>query len=280
MTILSNTLDLDRVAFFIPYFRLPVYWYGILFALGFFLSSIFLKILVSDGQKNKNKLAEELVHSLSGYILIAVILGARIFHVAFYEGVGKLFNFYHLINLRDGGLASHGAIFFIMIGYLLFTLKKKKLIESLNLDNKRIFDFLCLSSLINASFIRVGNFLNQEILGKSTDSFLGVVFMRPIGDYIVCKRHPVQLYEAVFYVCLFCFLLWILKRKQIFQSSGVLTGVFFFLMFSFRIWIEQFKEVQSVYDNQFNMMGVYLSIPFLIGSIIYTIFSLRSKIYS
>ncbi len=212
---------------------------------------------------------EKLVHSLSLYLMIAIVLGARVFHVAFYDGFDQLFDFNHLVNFRDGGLASHGAVFFILVGYKIWAVRKKKLIAALRLSDKKIFDLVCLSSLINAWFIRLGNFINQEILGKPTDSIFGITFLNPIHSLEIIKRHPVQLYEGFFYLVLFIALSFVYYKMKWLQKEGTLTGIFFVILFSFRFFIESFKEAQGIYDQSQFMMGELLSVPCILFGIAY-----------
>jgi prolipoprotein diacylglyceryltransferase len=116
--IAAITVNFKREAFFIPGLDIPVYWYGVLFALGYFLSSILFSKLIfnhirkqdrASSDKTLKKEADSLTQSISFYLLIGLVIGARVGHVAFYEGFDKLLDLKFLLNIRDGGLASHGA---------------------------------------------------------------------------------------------------------------------------------------------------------------------------
>ncbi len=265
-------INIQKTAFVIPIFQIPIYWYGVLFALGFYLTSwVFKKFLlqVSSGLvENKSGLIDVLIQSLSLYLVLAIVVGARIFHVAFYEGISRLTDLPFLLNIREGGLASHGAVFFILVVLSVFWMRKKEGFLKLNISFPMLLDQLTQASLIQAAFIRLGNLINQEILGKETSLPWGVVFLDPIQPLALVKRHPVQIYEALFYVALFFFLFTFKKIKK--NYPGIATAVFFILLFGFRFWIESFKESQSVYD-QFGLVGQWLSLPFILFGIIYAV---------
>lgn len=268
MQLFAYSVNFEREAFIIPLINLPIYWYGILFAIGFYLSNIFCsKLLVSeciDNGINLNKKIDEIMHSLSLYLMIAIVVGARVVHVAFYDGFNYLLDLAHVLNLRDGGLASHGAVIFIIAAYIIWTKRYKTKIQMLGLDSFKIFDCIVHASLINAIFIRIGNFINQEIIGKPTDSFLGIIFQGTWTNLPLVPRHPAQLYEALFYLIFFIILVFLKNKTRMFSIPGMLTSFFFIVLFSGRFFLEQFKENQSIYDQSGVLMGQLLSIPFIL----------------
>lgn len=278
-TILDFVLHLNREAFYIPFLDIPVYWYGILFGLGFYLTAqaaVFLIHARFPKIKNLSRFhAYQIVQSLTTYLIIAIVAGARIFHVAFYDGFDKLIDLKHLFAIREGGLASHGAIFFILIAYALWSFRNKETLLAYGLHPFSVFDAVCHSSMVVAAFIRVGNFINQEIIGKVTSSPFGVIFPQAQGYFSLDPRHPVVLYEAAFYLSFFVVLFWIAKRQLVKKIPGLLTGIFFTVMFSFRFVIEFFKENQSVYDGNQLSVGELLTLPMLLfglASTVYLIF--------
>ena len=127
----------------------------------------------------------------------------------------------------------------------------------------RILDFLAVPAAFTSSAIRVGNFFNQEILGKPTNVPWAVIFGHPIDHSASIPRHPVQLYEAVWYLAIF-FLLWRLSYKPFFLLvKGRLVGLLLILIFTFRFFIEFLKEEQSYLLTSFSVltMAQILSIP-------------------
>lgn len=111
-------------------------------------------------------------------------------------------------------------------------------------------------------FIRIGNLMNSEIIGKPTNSDYGFIFQRLGEDF---PRHPTQLYEAFSYLAIF-FLLWYLYWKtNLKQQQGYLFGLFFALLWSVRFLIEFLKEPQVEERTTWLLnTGQWLSIPLIL----------------
>jgi len=131
-------------------------------------------------------------------MIIATIVGARLGHVIFYQPEDYFTSFEGLVrilNIREGGLASHGAgigIFLIMLLYThyRFNVKEGKFSKLFFIKNNRgytylqIMDRLAIVVALTGALIRMGNFANSEIIGIPNDSNSGVVFAREITDYL------------------------------------------------------------------------------------------------
>jgi prolipoprotein diacylglyceryl transferase len=207
-------------------------------------------------------------------MVIATILGARLGHIIFYENPSYYLNNLKVIfDIRNGlsGLSSHGAAFAILIALYLFTISIKKYKPKLSFIH--VLDFIAPPTALAGFFIRVGNFFNQEILGVPTNKFFGVIFLNPQERLAKVPRHPVQLYEAFFYLTTFFLLFYLSKKKYFLLKEGKLIALFLILIFTFRFFIEFLKVRQSdvISDSSFLLMGQYLSIPFVIIGIIFFI---------
>ncbi|HEY5236290.1 MAG TPA: prolipoprotein diacylglyceryl transferase, partial [Rhabdochlamydiaceae bacterium] len=163
-----------------------------------------------------------------------------------------------IFRVWEGGLASHGGVLGILVALALFQ-KRHRFCSWLHL-----LDLLVLPSAVVAVFIRVGNFINQEILGKPTNVPWAVIFGHPADGSPAVPRHPVQLYEAVYYLAVFG-VLWFLRKRWNSWKEGSLAGLFLVLIFSFRFLVEFFKVEQSwwLYGSPVTM-GQLLSVPFII----------------
>ncbi len=164
-----------------PFFEsIHIRWYGLLFAMGFIVGQqLMYYIYRSEGQSEKQ------VDILVMFVLIATILGARLGHVFFYEPMDYLQEPWRILYVWEGGLASHGAAFGIILGIFLysnyninlmpnhFVWKKQK---REGLDFFWVIDRVVIMVALGGCFIRLGNFINSEIIGKSTESTYGVVF--------------------------------------------------------------------------------------------------------
>lgn len=258
--------------FSVPFLNFPILWYGVFFALGFWLGFlIFVRILVRYFQcapahrgqslKELKSKAHQLTDRLTVYIVIAAVVGARIGHFLFYERPSEyLADPLEIFRIRNGGLASHGAIVAIILACILFSYRIRKIAPDLTW--RRILDFISVPTALAGCCIRIGNFFNQEILGTISNLPWAVVFGHPADHSFPAPRHPVQLYEAIGYLAIF-FLLWRLSLKPSFLlAKGKLIGLFLILVFAFRFFIEFFKTEQSqLLGSSYLTMGQILSIP-------------------
>lgn len=150
-----------------------VRWYGLLFALGFIISQqVMYRIFKADGRDEKN------VDTLTLYMVIATIVGARLGHVLFYNPDYYFSDPIKIFYLREGGLASHGGAIGILIALWLYSKRMK------NQSYLWILDRIVIVVALTGAFIRFGNFMNSEILGKPTGSDYGVVFASPAAEYL------------------------------------------------------------------------------------------------
>lgn len=256
--------------FTLPLVHWPILWYGVLFALGFALGfPIFVGILTRFlGEK---KTAVVIADRLTLYMIIATVAGARIGHFLFYERPASYLNDpLEIMRIWEGGLASHGAAVAIVLALILFSYRIRSLAPSLNWI--KLLDFVSVPAALAGACIRVGNFVNQEILGTPSNLPWAVTFGHPADHSVIVPRHPVQIYEALFYLAVF-FLLWTLSfRRSFLWPKGKLIGLFLMLVFGFRFFIEYLKIEQSHLLSLASSltMGQMLSIPAVIaGAILY-----------
>ena len=152
------------------------------------------------------------------------------------------------------GLASHGGTLGLIIGLWLYC-------RNLKMNIWTVLDNIAIATPITACFIRLGNLMNSEIIGKVTDVPWAFIFTKVDQD----PRHPGQLYEAIAYA-LFFFVGWFLYKKA---KTRVGTGLFFglclTLIFTFRFFVEFTKDIQVDFEAGMPLdMGQLLSIPFVI----------------
>lgn len=262
--------DPNPTAFTIPLIGRPIAWYGILFALGFFIGFYFLMSLFIRYARERTDWSEEILKKkgrlfserLTVYVIISTVVGARLGHVLFYEKLRHyLAHPIDIVKTWEGGLASHGGVLGILIGIALFYFRSRKEFPFLSI--RRIVDLMVVPSLFVGALIRIGNFINQEVLGTASSLPWAVVFGHPIDGSPPIPRHPAQLYEALFYFGMF-FLLWRLFPKLV-GKAGRLSGLLFISIFTFRFFVEFVKEEQShLMGHQLLTMGQWLSIPMIL----------------
>lgn len=246
--------------FNLPFLGRPILWYGFLFALGFFIGYWILLYLLKHLPQNAVKTQAKIVaEKLTFYVIIGTIVGARLGDVLFYQSPAVyLSDPLSIIKVWEGGLASHGGAAGILTALWLFSRKYTMLPWS------RWLDLVIIPTGVVGFFIRVGNFINQEILGTITTASWAVVFGHPADHSLPSPRHPVQLYEAFYYLALFFLLFWCFQKKKL--RDGQISGLFLILVFAFRFVIEFFKEEQSALMGTHFLcdMGQLLSLPFIV----------------
>lgn len=228
---------------------LSIRYYGVLFALGFIIGyQIMYWMFKVEGRNLKD------LELLTLVMVISTIVGARLGHCFFYDPAYYLSNPIEILMIRKGGLASHGAAIAIIIGLWIFIKMRPKF------TYLWVIDRIAVVVALAGAFIRIGNFVNSEILGLPADVSWAVVFTR-IDDV---ARHPVQLYEAFSYLAIFAFLMLKYNKKRENSAPGYLLGMFMLLVFGARFIMEFFKTRQAAFDISFLTMGQILSIPFVI----------------
>lgn len=279
--------DPQAELFTIPFLNFPVLWYGVFFALGFWLGFlVFVRVLLRYFRlipAYQRQPVPELKHKahliadrITVYIVIAAVVGARLGHFFFYEHPSEyLADPLEIFRIRNGGLASHGAVVAIILAIILFSYRYRK--QNPDLTWIRLLDFISVPTALAGCCIRIGNFFNQEILGTPSNLPWAVIFGHPADRSIPAPRHPVQLYEAIGYLAIY-FVLWRLSLKPSFLlAKGKLIGLFLILVFGFRFFIEFLKTEQShLLTSSYLTMGQILSIPVVVlGFVFY--FWQRSK---
>jgi len=177
----------NPIAFYI--FSLPVHWYGIMYVLALLTALYISKYFI---KKDNIDITTDQLDRYFIYVEIGVILGARIGYILFYDThtlyylthPWQIFNPFvngEFVGIR--GMSYHGAVFGFIIGTYIYS-KKYKIYFG------KLVDIVALSVPLAFVFGRIGNFLNQELIGRQTDLAWGILV-----DGVL--RHPSQLYEAL-----------------------------------------------------------------------------------
>jgi len=253
-----------------------LHYYSLTWIVAFILGFFVMKRIY----KNENQ-SNEALDSLFMYSVIGIMLGARLGHVLFYQReliTEDFFSIFLPFSFKDGirftgfqGLASHGAAIAMIISMYFYN---KKVLHKTVLW---ILDRVVLPVSLGGIFIRIGNFINSEIIGKPTESDYGVVFKQLGEDF---PRHPAQLYESFCYIFVFLILYYVYWKTKKREREGYLFGLYLILLWSVRFGIEFLKEPQGdEYITWFGLdTGQILSIPFiLIGLYFMFIYQPKTK---
>lgn len=243
-------------------------WYSLCWLIGLILAYYIVKKLYKD-----QKIKDEYFDPLFIYCFLGILIGARLGHCLFYEPDYFLSSFNHVIEMflpihkmADGswkftgyeGLASHGGTIGLMIALFLYY-------KRTHVSLWQVLDNIAIATPVTACFIRLGNLMNSEIIGKVTDLPWGFYFLQAGPNLATQPRHPGQLYEAIAYF-IFFFIGWYLYKKRPEKvGSGFFFGLCLTLIFTARFFIEFTKINQVDFENNLPLdMGQLLSIPFII----------------
>lgn len=249
----------------------PFRWYGLCWLIGLALAYFIVKRLYKE-----QNIKDELFDPLFFYCFIGILLGARLGHCIFYQPQDFLTSWQGIVEMllpihfgNDGswlgqtfgffftgyaGLASHGGTLGLIIALWLYV-KRTKLSIWTVLDN------IAIATGTTACFIRLGNLMNSEIIGKVTDVPWAFIFEKVDA----MPRHPGQLYEAIAYGILFLLMWWLHKKMPEKIGTGWYFGFCLTYIFTFRFLIEYTKEIQEAFEASLPLdMGQILSIPFII----------------
>jgi len=249
----------DPIVFDIGFYSLR--WYALFFAICFASAYLILYFIF-----RKEKIENSLLDKLTVYFAIGTIAGARIGHCLFYEWPYYSKNILEIFlpfQLQPSfkltgfhGLASHGAGVGIIVALILFARKHKW-------STLGLFDKIALVLPLGGGFVRLGNLMNSEIIGKPTQVKWAFIFEKV--DFI--PRHPSQIYEALAAFLIFAFLLYLHPKWK--NSPGKLTSVMLTSVFCFRFLIEFVKADQTAQEaNYIINTGQYLSIPFILAGLL------------
>jgi len=244
-----------------------VRWYGLFFALGFVFGYLIMQKFF-----NKEGVPIKLLDELTTYMIVGTVVGARLGHVFFYEPSWYLAHPIKILEVWEGGLASHGAAIGIPISLLIFSYVRKK-------PFLWVIDRIVIVTALAGFLIRMGNLMNSEIYGLPTTLPWGFEFVRSTSPSEgLVPRHPTQIYEGLSYLAIFFLLLWYYYKKDGKPPQGFLFGLFLILMFGVRILIEFIKEPQVGFERGLTLnMGQMLSIPLVIAGFVLVYLAQKKK---
>ena len=243
---------------------MSIRWYSLCWLLGLASAYFIVKRLYKE-----QKIKPELFDPLFIYCFVGILIGARLGHCLFYEPDYFLSSGKHIVEMilpihfmADGswkftgyeGLASHGGTIGLIIALWLYVRRTK-------INIWRVLDNVAIATPVTACFIRLGNLMNSEIIGKATDVPWAFIFER----VDMTPRHPGQLYEAIAYAIFFVIGWYLYRKKPQRVGTGFFFGLCITLIFTARFFIEFTKDIQEDFEASMLLnMGQLLSIPFVI----------------
>ena len=269
-------------------------YYGVIFAIGILLGYHIWRRQMARGGHD-----QEIADRFLVWGVFAVLIGSRLGHCFFYEWEYYLKHPLRILYVWKGGLASHGATIGLIVTVAWFAKRYRYNVVEL-------MDRMAMPATMGAIFVRLGNFMNGEIVGKEFSGAWAVRFQRyvEINQFtyeashghlpwvaFALPRHPSPLYEAGGAFVVFLILYFLDRRLRENRPRGLMAGIFLAGYFTFRFLVEFVKEFQSlgriVRDNELHVlhveptsgltMGQYLSVPFVILGVGMMIWAMKTR---
>lgn len=249
----SFVVDFDPVIFGIG--PLEVRWYGLMYVVGFILAGQLCKVLINKGFF---KVTPDKIDSLIMTMIVCMFLGARFAYVFIYNWDYYGNHLDELLSVWKGGLSYHGALVGLLIGGLIFAKRN-------GISWGQTMDVVALSGAQGVFWGRVGNFLNGELYGRTTDSAIGMIFPGG-GPY---PRHASQLYEGILEGLVLWLILWFMFKRL--RHYGVIAATYVIGYGFFRYVVEFFREADKQLGYYFGgttTMGQILCMIMMVGGLI------------
>jgi prolipoprotein diacylglyceryl transferase len=200
------------------------------------------------------------------------LIGGRLYHVLtdnnLYFGEGR--NPIEALYIWRGGLGIWGAIAMGALGIIIAARRK-------GIRLLPVLDAIAPTVLVAQAIGRWGNWFNQELFGKPTDLPWALEIdteHRPPGYFLDDTFHPTFLYEFLWNLGAFGFVVWADRRFRL--GYGRVAALYVMAYTLGRGWIEMLRidnvELQNVGGLRFN---VWTSIVLFVAAAIYFVVSLR-----
>ena len=242
--------DIDPIIFQIGPFA--VRWYALAYIAGLIIG---WQLMMRFAQAPGSLVTDKNVDDFLLWATLGVILGGRLGYVLFYKPGYYFSNMEEIFMVWQGGMSFHGGILGVSVAGLLFTRAK-------SIPPLAFADLLAAVAPVGLFFGRIANFINGELIGRTTDVAWGVIF--PGGGDL--PRHASQIYEALLEGALLFIILLILRQTSMAKKPGFITGAFLIGYAAARGFVEFFRQPDAhlgLLAGGFTM-GQFLSVPMVL----------------
>jgi phosphatidylglycerol:prolipoprotein diacylglycerol transferase len=217
---------------------LSLRYYGLMYVVAFMI--VYLLALYRLNHEPHIPISKKQTGDLMTAMILGLIIGARIGYVVFYNFSYYLnhpleiilpFDFSNGIKfIGIAGMSYHGGLIGVVLSALWYCRKAQiRFVEAADLVIPGI--------PLGYTFGRLGNFINNELYGRITQSAVGMHFPGAPGKHL---RHPTQLYEAFFEGIFLFLILWFLRRARL--PKGAMIAAYLLGYGIVRFFIEFFRE--------------------------------------
>ncbi len=238
---------------------LHIRWYGLMYVLGFLASYLLVRKQIRE--QNYQSLATHF-ENINLVLILSVVIGGRLGYVFFYN-----FSYYmaHPLEIPatwSGGMSFHGACLTVLLAGWLYCRKN-------TINFWKTADIYVATFPIGIGLGRIGNFINGELYGRTTEMPWGMIF--PGAGNL--PRHPSQLYESFLEGFVLFIILWSVRKKpwenRKFWPHGSIVALFLCCYGGLRIFVENFREPDRQIGYLFNSftMGQLLSTAMVLGGL-------------
>lgn len=267
-------------------------WYGLMYIVGILLGCVILYFVKQKGyiKYNEDSNGNGGVNDMVFYAAVGAIVGGRLGYFLFYSPMTfltpwEILGFYFDNGIKFigfSGMSFHGGFIGMIISLFIFSKK-------FHYEFYDIADHITLPASIALFFGRIGNFMNAELYGRITDSFIGLQFplYDSVGGYDAWvsmfpairpyteSRHPSQLYEAFLeglVLALVSYLIMVISKNNKNIRKGTRLWVWVILYGVFRALIEQFaRDVTEWNIGVITSGAIYSMCMIILGSVMLTI---------
>lgn len=256
--------EIDPVAISVG--PMQIHWYGLMYVVG-----LFAAWWLGRRRAHRLGLSHDDIGDLIFYGAMGVVIGGRLGYALFYGFDELLANPLWLFKLWEGGMSFHGGLAGVLVAAWLFARKHR-------LAFLQLTDFIAPLVPIGLGAGRLGNFINHELPGRTSDVPWAMVFP-PMMGLEPEPRHPSALYEfALEGVVLFAVLWWLSRRPR---QRGLISGLFLLLYGAFRFTVEFVR----LPDPQLGFiafgwltMGQLLTLPMIVAGLALALWSRRQSV--
>jgi phosphatidylglycerol:prolipoprotein diacylglycerol transferase len=235
---------------------LAIHWYGLMYLVAFVQVILLGRWCIAHRPWSGWDL--KMLDDALFYGVLGTILGGRLGYVLFYKPAEYLANPLDILKVWEGGMSFHGGFLGVIVAMALFARRHR-------LRWLAVTDFIAPLVPLGLAAGRLGNFINGELWGRTTQVPWGMVFPQAADGV---ARHPSQLYQFAGEGLLLFALLWLYSGKP--RPLGAVSAVFLIGYGAFR-FLAEFTREPDAFLGLLGLglsMGQWLSLPMIVAGVL------------